>query len=84
MENHPIQKLKDKHIEPGCDLRDDYSGWNISTTIDKKVVKNNLGELDFRAAITTANFRNKHIGSDYLNPESEVNKLNILLRGEKL
>ena len=84
LENHPIQKLKDKHIEPGCDLRNDYSGWAISTTINPREVKNNLMELDLKSAITCANFRDRHIPGEYMNPEQNVNKLNELLRGEKL
>ena len=59
LESHPIQKLKDKDIEPGVDLRNDYSGWQISTEIDKRIVRRNQQELDIRSAITTQNFRNK-------------------------
>jgi len=84
LENHPIQKLKDKNIEAGCDLRDDYSGWAISTEIDKRQVRRQHEEIDMRSAITCQNYRNKYIGGEYMAPESTVVKLNELLRGEKI
>lgn len=60
LESHPIQKFKDHNIEPGVDLRNDYSGWNISTEIHNRQVRRNLQELDIRSAVTTQNFRNKY------------------------
>jgi len=37
-----------------------------------------------KSGMTTTNYRNRIIGSDYINPEQTVNKLNELLRGEKI
>ena len=31
MIDRPKPKETDKRIEPGCDLRDDYTNWNVST-----------------------------------------------------
>jgi len=31
--DQPIQKIIEPKIEPGCDLRDDYTGWSVSTEL---------------------------------------------------
>lgn len=65
LENHPILKLKDKHIEPGCDTREDYSGWKITTVLDPRECRRNLNELDYKSSITTGNFRNRYLGCKF-------------------
>lgn len=84
LENHPILKLKDKQIEEGCDTRNDYSGWKTTTLFDRRECRRNLNEQDYKSTIMTANYRNRYLGSEYMNPEVATNKMNELLRGEKL
>jgi hypothetical protein len=38
--DHPIPKYRDKEEErKGTDFRDDYTGWNVSTELDKPLLK---------------------------------------------
>lgn len=83
-ENHPILKQKDKYIEPGCDTRFDYTGWDVSTAIDPREVRSEFNNLNERSGITCSNYRTRYIGQDYTNPEAKVAKINDVLRAEKL
>jgi hypothetical protein len=33
LNDFPMPKYAEKHIEPGTDLRNDYTGWNVSTEL---------------------------------------------------
>ena len=61
LESHPIMKQKDKQIEPGCDTREDYQGWNVSTLHNPTQMKYDGYDLDERAHNHTETWRKKYL-----------------------
>ena len=45
LDDAPLQKFKEKIIEPGTDTRNDYTNWNVSVEVNGREYKKRVEEL---------------------------------------
>lgn len=81
--DQPVPSIKEPHIEPGTDTRNDYTGWNVSTELDERARKAELEKQTMIATIKNKEMEQELIKS-YKDPVKKQVELGDSLRQKKM
>jgi hypothetical protein len=78
--DQPIQKIREPKIEPGCDGRDKYTGWNVSTELPTIYQSKCTLDAKTTQSLTKTHGKFRQIEPNYTDPTKSITVYNDKLR----